>query len=140
MKIVVAIDGEDSAKSALDEIAAQKYSSETQIHLVHVIVPGFADVSTPGIPDTVAIERAEEKGVLEQMAKDLKQGDRLHAMQGAALIGSIDQDPPAEAFNLVVSDNHDYFVGDSLVLAHDNVTPVESGALVPGLAVAVQKP
>ena len=75
-----------------------------------------------------------------QMAKDLKQGDRLHAMQGAALIGSIDQDPPAEAFNLVVSDNHDYFVGDSLVLAHDNVTPEESGALVPGLAVAVQKP
>lgn len=72
MKIVVAIDGEDSAKSALDEITAQKYSSETQIHLVHVIVPGFADVSTPGIPDTIAIERAEEKGVLEQMAKDLK--------------------------------------------------------------------
>jgi hypothetical protein len=69
-----------------------------------------------------------------QMAKDLKPGDRLHAMQGATLVESIDQDPPAEAYNLVVSDNHNYFVGDSLILAHDNVTPEETPVSVPGLA------
>jgi len=79
MKIVVAIDGEQSAHSALAEITTQKYSSDTQIHLVHVIVPGFADVSTPGIPDNVAIERAEEKGVLERMAKNLKEKLNINA-------------------------------------------------------------
>lgn len=79
MKIVVAIDGEESAKSALAEITAKKYGSDTEIHLVHVIVPGFADVSTPGIPDTVAIERAEEKQVLEQLAAELKQNLNITA-------------------------------------------------------------
>ena len=72
MKIVVAIDGEDSAQSALAEITAKKYSSDTEIHLVHVLVPGFANVSTPGLPDTDAIEVAEEKKILEKLAADLK--------------------------------------------------------------------
>ncbi|MBS1992754.1 MAG: universal stress protein [Cyanobacteria bacterium SZAS LIN-3] len=72
MKIVVAIDGEDSAKSALAELTARKYGSDTQVHLVHVIVPGFADVSTPGIPDNVAIEKAEEKTILEHLTASLK--------------------------------------------------------------------
>ncbi len=79
MKIVVAVDGEESAHSALTEITAQKYSSETEIHLIHVMVSGFADVSTAGIPDTVAIERAEEKGVLERMAKALKEKLNINA-------------------------------------------------------------
>ncbi|CAN5124865.1 universal stress protein [soil metagenome] len=72
MKIVVAIDGADSAKSALAELVAKKYSSDTEIHLVHVIVPGFANVSTPGLPDSDAIEVAEEIQILEKLAADLK--------------------------------------------------------------------
>ena len=74
------------------------------------------------------------------MAKAIKVGDRLHGLGGAVVVESIDTESPAEAYNLVVGDNHNYFVGDSLVFAHDNVTPEESGASVPGLAVAGQRP
>jgi len=75
-----------------------------------------------------------------QMAKAIKVGDRLHGMGGAVVVESIDTESPAEAYNLVVDDNHNYFVGDSLVLAHDNVTPEEFGTSIPGLAVAAQQP
>ena len=62
MKLVVAIDGEQSAKSALAHILKEKYASETEIHLIHVIVPGFADAPVEGIPDVVAQEKEEETG------------------------------------------------------------------------------
>ena len=51
----------------------EKYGSDTQIHLVHVIVPGFADAPVEGIPDVVAEERAQEQGVLDEMARKLKE-------------------------------------------------------------------
>ena len=72
MKLVVAIDGEQCAKSALDYILKEKYSQDTEIHLIHVIVPGFADAMVEGIPDVVAEEREEEKAVLNQMTRTLK--------------------------------------------------------------------
>jgi len=73
MKIVVAIDSEASAKSALDFISAAKYPSETEIHLIHVIVPGFADVAVQGIPDVVGQERKEEQELLNRVAAEIKQ-------------------------------------------------------------------
>jgi nucleotide-binding universal stress UspA family protein len=73
MKLVVAIDGEESAKTALAHILKEKYASDTQIHLVHVMVPGFADAPVEGIPDVVGIERREEQEILDHMASTLKE-------------------------------------------------------------------
>jgi nucleotide-binding universal stress UspA family protein len=79
MKLLVAIDGEESARSALEYIVKENYSSDTQVHLVHVIVPGFADVAVDGLPDVVAEERTEEQAVLNQMARALKDSLNISA-------------------------------------------------------------
>ncbi len=72
MKLVVAIDGEQSASSALDFMVNEKYPAETEVHLVHVLAPGFADVGVEGIPDRAAEEVSEEQSVLKKMAQALK--------------------------------------------------------------------
>lgn len=79
MKIVVAIDGQQSAKSALEHILKEKYSSDTQIHLIHVLVPGFADASVEGIPNVAAEEKKEEQEVLAQMVLALKDSLNINA-------------------------------------------------------------
>lgn len=66
MKLVVAIDGEQSASSALDFMVNEKYPAETEVHLVHVLAPGFADVGVEGIPDRAAEEVSEEQSVLKK--------------------------------------------------------------------------
>jgi nucleotide-binding universal stress UspA family protein len=73
MKLVVAIDGAQSAKTATEHILKEKgkYGADSEISLVHVIVPGFADAPVEGIPDVVGEERKEEQAVLDQMAKTL---------------------------------------------------------------------
>ncbi len=73
MKLIVAIDGEKSAETVLEYILKEKYASDTRIHLIHVIVPGFADVAVEGIPDVVGQEKTEEKAVLSRMARTLKE-------------------------------------------------------------------
>lgn len=79
MKLVVAIDGEESAKTALAHILKEKYGADTQVHLVHVLVPGFADAPVEGIPDVVGIERKEEQAVLDHMARTLKESLNITA-------------------------------------------------------------
>ncbi len=79
MKLVVAIDGEESAKSALAHILKEKYASDTQVHLIHVIVPGFADAPVEGIPDVVAQEKEEEQTVLDHMVRMLKESLNIKA-------------------------------------------------------------
>lgn len=73
MRLVVAIDGKKSADTALSFISESRYTKQTEIHLLHVIVPGFADVSVEGIPDVAAEEKEEEQVVLADMAKALKE-------------------------------------------------------------------
>jgi nucleotide-binding universal stress UspA family protein len=72
MKIVAAIDTEESAKSALDYIVKEKYPPDTQIHLVHVMVPGFAEAHVEGIPDVVEEEETKEKKILNEMVRSIK--------------------------------------------------------------------
>ncbi len=79
MKLVVAIDGEQCAKTALAYILKQNYASDTQIHLVHVIVPGFADSPVEGIPDVVAEEKNEEASVLAHIQRMLKESLNIDA-------------------------------------------------------------
>lgn len=73
MKLVVAIDGQESAATALEYIFKGKYDSSTYIYLLHVLVPGFADAAVAGIPDVVGEERREEQGVLNEMAETIRQ-------------------------------------------------------------------
>ncbi len=73
MKLVIAIDGQQCADTVREHILAEKYDASTEIHLVHVLVPGFADAPVEGIPDVVAIERAEEQAVLDKLVQDLKE-------------------------------------------------------------------
>jgi len=79
MKIVVAVDTEESAKSALDYILKEKYPSDTQIHLIHVIVPGFAEAHVAGIPDVVEEEETKEKKILGDMVVTIKQSLNIDA-------------------------------------------------------------
>jgi len=81
MKLVVAVDGEQSAKSALEFILKEQYSGDTEIHLVHVIVPGFADAPVEGIPDVVLQEKQQEKSVLNKMAHTLKERLNIDATE-----------------------------------------------------------
>jgi len=79
MKLVVAIDGEQSAKTALAHMCKENYAADTEVHLVHVIVPGFADAPVDGIPDVVGEERKEEQAVLDELASALKASLQINA-------------------------------------------------------------
>ncbi len=55
------------------------------------------------------------------MAKELKIGDRVHTVLGAVQVDSLEQEQDENpAYNLVVADFADYFVGNAKVLVHDN--------------------
>ncbi|MBY0548323.1 MAG: universal stress protein [Candidatus Obscuribacterales bacterium] len=84
MKVVVAIDGQQSADSVLQHVAERNYGPETQVHLIHVITPMFADTHVDGIPDVVADEKKEEKTVLDNLAKGLK--DKLGITATSAIL------------------------------------------------------
>jgi len=83
MKVIVAIDSEESALAALKYIAAEKYGENSQIKLVHVMVPGFADAHYEGIPDVVAEEKNMELILLSKTARE------LHAKTGAIVSTAI---------------------------------------------------
>ena len=72
MRIVVAIDGLDSAKTALRFIRRRKYDSDLFVHLVHAVVPGFADVAAQGIPDVVRKEESASENLLQRVADELR--------------------------------------------------------------------
>ena len=90
MKVVVAIDGRTSAQTAVEHIVKQNYAQDTQILLVHVIVPGFADAPVEGIPDVVEEERQEEKSVLANTKKQLQEKLSIEATT-AILNGEVAQ-------------------------------------------------
>jgi hypothetical protein len=67
-----------------------------------------------------------------RMAKELQPGDLLHTADGGVAVESIDPGVSAEAYNLVVAEFNDYFVGKSKVLAHDNTIRQDTDSLLPG--------
>jgi hypothetical protein len=74
------------------------------------------------------------------LAKQLKVGQVLHSLGGAAVIDIIEHEPPKEAYNLVVGGAGTYFVGENAVLVHDNTPLVETTARVPGLNAQLAAP
>ncbi len=68
-----------------------------------------------------------------RMAKQLKDGQLLHGIEGSWPIGRLEELPDAEAYNLVVDDFHTYFVGRLGLLVHDNRFREPTTELLPGL-------
>jgi len=95
MKVIVAIDSEQSAKAAIDFITHDKYGKESQIKLVHVMVPGFADAHYEGIPDVVAEEKNMEIILLAKTAKELQ--EKTGAIVSTAILSGETADTIAAA-------------------------------------------
>jgi len=72
-------------------------------------------------------------------AKFLKVDDIVHGRNGAVRVEDVAEDRPVEVYNLVVSDYHNYFVGEQQVLVHDNSPLVGFGMAVPGLKLEVPR-
>ncbi len=72
-------------------------------------------------------------GVGWQMAKELKAGQWLHTTSGGKLIDQVEHRGEAPCYNLVVADDHSYFVGNEQILVHDNLLRDVTTATVPGL-------
>jgi hypothetical protein len=68
-----------------------------------------------------------------KMAKELKTGDLLHSLGGAARIDKVEPAGEDKAYNLVVDDFNTYFVGQQGLLVHDNEFRKPTRAIVPGL-------
>jgi hypothetical protein len=75
-----------------------------------------------------------------QMAKELQQGSLLHGVSGAVPVESVQPAAPAAAYNLIVADFNSYFVGASRVLVQDNTPRKPTDAIVPGLAMKLDRP
>ena len=63
---------------------------------------------------------------------EISQGDLLHSANVPAVVMSKRSSAVLPTHNIVVADNHTYFVGDSLVLSHDVVPRGSAHELVPG--------
>ena len=70
-----------------------------------------------------------------RIAKQIKPRDRLHGINGAVPVDAVGEIRETEAYNLIVSDFHTYFVGESSLLVHDNSPLLETSAGLPGLEV-----
>jgi hypothetical protein len=70
------------------------------------------------------------------MAKELKVGDQLHSLGGIEVVRDLNViEKETSAYNLIVADFANYFVGKSAILAHDNTSRRPTRALVPGLPI-----
>ncbi len=82
--------------------------------------------ATPGHPFWVV-------GEGWRVTKHLEVGARLHTLYGSEMIDSLEDLPPTEIYNLVISGFGTYFVGERAVLVHDDSPMPPSMVRVPGL-------
>jgi hypothetical protein len=68
-----------------------------------------------------------------RMAKLLTVGDQIHGLEGGSVVEKIRSLPGAEVYNLVVDQFNNYFVGEQMVLAHDNTFRTPAPVRLPGL-------
>ena len=67
-------------------------------------------------------------------ARSLEPGMALHTAHGIVELDSLEEEKvAAQAYNLIVDECHSYFVGDKLILSHDNSTREPVANPVPGL-------
>jgi hypothetical protein len=68
-----------------------------------------------------------------EKARSLESGQLLHSLTGPVHVSPSEAQSEAETYNLVVADFSTYFVGQALLLSHDNTVRVPTRSLVPGL-------
>lgn len=97
------------------------------VHLLKVTTDDGELLCTGGHPFWI-------NGLGWRYACELEPGMWFHSVDGSCEIVSVeDSGRSQKAYNLVVADYHDYFVGDGRILAHDNSPRDPTNALVPGL-------
>ncbi len=67
-------------------------------------------------------------------SRNLKSGQVLHTANGPLHVNGVEAGSVAQTYNLVVADFSTYFVGQQMVLSHDNTVRTPTRTLVPGLA------
>jgi hypothetical protein len=67
-------------------------------------------------------------------SRNLKSGQVLHTANGPLHVTGVEAGSIAQTFNLIVADFSTYFVGEQMILSHDNTVRTPTRALVPGLA------
>jgi hypothetical protein len=65
-------------------------------------------------------------------SRNVRGADRLWGASSVATVESVEMEPEAETYNLVVADFHTYFIGDARVLSHDNTVCVPTRNARPG--------
>jgi hypothetical protein len=66
-------------------------------------------------------------------SRNLKSGQVLHTAHGPLHVTGVEAGSVAQTYNLVVGDFSTYFVGQQMVLSHDNTVRTPTRTLVPGL-------
>lgn len=66
-------------------------------------------------------------------SRELKSGQVLHTARGPLLVSTVEEGSQAQTYNLVVADYSSYFVGQGMILSHDNTVRTVTRSLVPGL-------
>lgn len=67
-------------------------------------------------------------------SRNLKSGQVLHTANGPLHVSGIEAGTVAQTYNLIVADFSTYFVGEQMILSHDNTVRMPTRTLVPGLA------
>lgn len=65
-------------------------------------------------------------------ARELKSGMPLHTVNGVVNVSAVYENGTEETFNLVVAQHHNYVVGKSRILSHDNTLRASTQVMVPG--------
>jgi hypothetical protein len=66
-------------------------------------------------------------------SRELRSGQVLHTARGPLLVSTVEEGSQAQTYNLVVADFSSYFVGQAMILSHDNTVRQPTRTLVPGL-------
>ncbi len=66
-------------------------------------------------------------------ARYVKSGMELHGVNGPVRVSLVEMGSDEETYNLIVADFNSYFVGESMILSHDNTVRQPTNAIVPGL-------
>lgn len=111
------------------ELAYKPIQSTTLRATTPVLKVSFANQAilvTPGHPFWV-------NGLGWRPARHLETGMQLHSLDGSRTVESLEESRATEAYNLVVSEFHNYFLAGPRLLVHDN-SPIEGSPVVtPGL-------
>ncbi|MEX0677899.1 MAG: polymorphic toxin-type HINT domain-containing protein [Pirellulales bacterium] len=124
---------QDIATGELAYKTVQQRTLRRSVKLMNIRCGPRTISATPGHPFWVV-------GHGWQVAKHLQIGARLRGLEEDTVVDKIEELPPQEVYNLIVSDFATFFVGPQRLFVHDDSLLSETSVLVPGLAVQTEAP